>query len=222
VRSAEPPETFLRFLGSSDECAVYLRLDAWRKAPRRRLSPDVAGMTDAGRFEGFVREYQDMVFATAVRLLGNPVEAEDVSQMAFLRAFQRFAEIGTSPGAAGWLKTVTTNLCLNHLSRYRARWQFFSELDRHDANGEVRSYGAALPAPSSAAADAERAEQHARLEDALRRLPDHQRVPLVLFHFEDMSYQRIAALLGVSLGKVKTDIHRGREVLKKELSILDG
>ena len=49
---------------------------------------------------------------------------------------------------------------------------------------------------------------------ALHQLPDQQRVPLVLFHFEDMSYQDIAALLGVSLGKVKTDIHRGRETLK--------
>ena len=56
------------------------------------------------------------------------------------------------------------------------------------------------------------------LERALRRLPDHQRVPLVLFHFEDTSYQDIAVALGVSLGKVKTDIHRGREALKKRLS----
>ena len=49
-----------------------------------------------------------MVFATAVRLLGNPAEAEDVAQTVFLRAFQRFDEIGASPAAAGWLKTVTT------------------------------------------------------------------------------------------------------------------
>ena len=87
-------------------------------------------MTDADRFEAFVREYQDMVFATAVRLLANPTEAEDIAQTVFLRAFERFSSIGTSATAAGWLKTVTTNLCLNHLARYRARWQFFSELDR--------------------------------------------------------------------------------------------
>ena len=49
------------------------------------------------------------------------------------------------------------------------------------------------------------------------RLPDHQRVPLVLFHFEEMSYQEIADALGVSLGKVKTDIHRGREALETQL-----
>ena len=54
-------------------------------------------MTDADQFEAFVRRYQDMVFATAVRLLGNPVEAEDVSQTVFLRAFQQFDAIGSSP-----------------------------------------------------------------------------------------------------------------------------
>ena len=57
----------------------------------------------------------------------------------------------------------------------------------------------------------------ARLGDVIE-LFDHQRVPLVLFHFENASYQDIATALGVSLGKVKTDIHRGREALKRHLS----
>jgi RNA polymerase sigma-70 factor, ECF subfamily len=175
-------------------------------------------MTDADRFEAFVREYQDMVFATAVRLLGGAAEAEDVAQTVFLRAFERFAAISTSATAAGWLKTVTTNLCLNHLTRYRARWQFFSELDRPDEEG---SYAAGLPSAPSGARRGDDADRHALLEGALRGLPDHQRVPLVLFHFEGMGYQEIASTLGVSLGKVKTDIHRGRERLKKELSTLD-
>ena len=59
-----------------------------------------------------------------------------------------------------------------------------------------------------------RSDEQARLERGLRRLPAHQRAPLVLFHFEERSYQEIAALLGVSLAKVKTDMHRGREALK--------
>ena len=49
------------------------------------------------------------------------------------------------------------------------------------------------------------------------RSPDHQRVPLVLFHFEGRSYQEIASVLRVSLGKVKTDMHRGRKALKDRL-----
>lgn len=168
-------------------------------------------MTDAHPFEAFVRRYQDMVYATAVRLLGNPVEAEDVAQSVFLKAFQRFGDVGSSPAAAGWLKTVTRNVCLNHLSRYRARWRFFSELEPRAGAQDEGDYAAGLPAASPAARAAER---HEELERALRRLPDHQRVPLVLFHFEEMSYQAIADALRVSLGKVKTDIRRGREALK--------
>jgi RNA polymerase sigma-70 factor (ECF subfamily) len=174
-------------------------------------------MTDADQFEAFVRRYQDMVFATAVRLLGNPTEAEDIAQTVFMRALQRFEEIGSSPTAAGWLKTVTRNTCLNHLSRYRRRWRLFSELTaKHDtAEGSAPAELLAIAAPVPD--DLERSERQARLERALRELPDHQRIPLVLFHFEELSYQDIAHTLGVSLGKVKTDIHRGREALRLRL-----
>jgi RNA polymerase sigma-70 factor (ECF subfamily) len=173
---------------------------------------------DAHPFEAFVRRYQDMVFATAVRLLGNPVEAEDVAQTVFLRAFQRFEAIGSSPDVVGWLKTVTRNACLNHLSRYRARWRFFSELGRPGEENSGTSYEAALLSEGSPALELEQADRREQLERALRRLPDHQRVPLVLFHFEQASYRDIADALGVSLGKVKTDIHRGREALRRLLS----
>jgi RNA polymerase sigma-70 factor (ECF subfamily) len=164
-------------------------------------------MTD---FEAFVREYQDMVYATAVRLLGRPADAEDVAQAVFLKAYGRFGEIAASPAAAGWLKTVTMRLCFNHLSRYRRRWSLFSELgNRFDAEAPVTAVDESI----------ERNDRSHALERALGRLPDAQRVPLALFHFEDLSYQDIAAALGISLGKVKTDIHRGREALRKELAV---
>jgi RNA polymerase sigma-70 factor, ECF subfamily len=118
---------------------------------------------------------------------------------------------------------VATNLCLNHLSRHRSRWRLFSELQREDAD-EGTSIEDTLPASlDDADADAvERADEEARLERALRDLPDHQRVPIVLFHFEDKSYQEIAGLLGISLAKLKTDIHRGREALRRVLSETHG
>lgn len=172
-------------------------------------------MTDGDRFEAFVREYQDMVFATAVRLLGRDADAEDVAQTVFLRAYERFAELSRSLQVAGWLKTVTTNLCLNHLSRYRARWQFFGDLDAPEAHGLAERLTLMAAGPD----EMERVERQHRLERALRTLPDHQRVPLVLFHFEEMPYASIAETLGISIAKVKSDIHRGREALKKELSI---
>jgi RNA polymerase sigma-70 factor (ECF subfamily) len=180
-------------------------------------------MTDAARFEAFVREYQDLVFGVALRLLANAAEAEDVSQTVFLKAFERFAEIGESPAVAGWLKTVTTNASLNHLSRYRARWRFFSELQRDDSNeGDQLDAVLVVAVPANAEIDMEADDRQQRLECVLQRLPDHQRVPLVLYHFEDKSYQEIAALLGISLAKVKTDIHRGREALRKALTTNHG
>jgi len=174
-------------------------------------------MTDADQFEAFVLQYQDMVFATAVRLVGRSADAEDISQAVFLKAFERFGVLSTSPSVGGWLKTVTTNLCLNHLSRYRARWRFFSELGRGGDAGPF-PLASRLVAGSPPGADLEEADRQQQLEHALRALPDHQRVPLVLFHFEEESYQEIAATLGASVGKIKTDIHRGRMALKRLLS----
>ena len=161
-----------------------------------------------------------MVFATAVRLLGRPAEAEDVAQSVFLKAFERFSALDGNPAAPGWLKTVTTNACLNHLARHRSRWRLFSELDRPQGHaGPGLAFSALLRAPAGQEPDRAYAEadESRRLEQAIRSLPDHQRVPLVLFHFEDWSYQAIATALGVSLGKVKTDIHRGRETLRRAL-----
>ena len=87
-------------------------------------------MTDAQQFEAFLHNYQNMVFSTAMRLLANQSDAEDITQEVFLRAFERFDDLRHSPTVGGWLKTVARNLSLNHLSRYRSRWTFFSDLFR--------------------------------------------------------------------------------------------
>ncbi len=161
-----------------------------------------------------------MVFATAVRLLGNPADAEDVAQTVFLRAFERFDAIRDSPAAAGWLKTVTRHACLNHLARHRNRWRLFSEMTPAGDAADT-SFEATLASSDSPSETLELERRQQDLERALHNLPDHQRVPLVLFHFDEMSYQEIATLLRVSLGKVKTDIHRGREALRKHLAGTD-
>jgi len=84
-----------------------------------------AGVSPVADFTTFMRNYQDMVFSTAARLTGNDAQAEDISQEVFLKAYENYSHLGTSPTAGGWLKTVATNLSLNHLSRYRNRWRFF-------------------------------------------------------------------------------------------------
>ena len=174
-------------------------------------------MPDPQQFEVFMAKYQNMVFSTAMRLLANQTEAQDVAQDVFLKAYERFADLGQSPTAGGWLKTVATNMSLNHLTRYRSRWSFFSELVRPGETEE--SDPIEFAAPDTFEQDLEQADRHQLVEKALQKLPPAQRVPLVLFHLEGLSYEEIAVKLNVSLGKVKTDIFRAREALRKRLRL---
>jgi RNA polymerase sigma-70 factor (ECF subfamily) len=172
-------------------------------------------MTDAQHFEAFLHNYQNLVFSTAMRLTANQAEAEDITQEVFLRAYERFADLQDNPTAGGWLKTVATNLSLNHLTRYRSRWSFFSELFRGTESDEPEEME--FPATDDANETLAAADRRELVEQALQRLPTTQRVPLVLHHFEGLRYEEIAEKLGVSLGKVKTDIFRGREALRQKL-----
>ena len=167
--------------------------------------------------------YQDMVFSTAARLTGNDAVAEDLAQETFLKAYEHYDTLRESPTQGGWLKTVVTNLTLNHLSRYRKRWRFFSDLRRADADddesdGNVPDVLLGCSSPDDLFGNVHAVERHAIVEQALKQLPDHQRVPLVLYHFEEMPYQDIARQLKVSLPKIKTDIMSARLALAKLLT----
>jgi len=159
--------------------------------------------------------YQDMVYSTAARLLGDEAQAQDVAQDVFLKAYENFEQLRTSPTKGGWLKTVTRNLSLNHLSRYRRRWRLFSEFHRDEATEEESQLD--LTGADSALDGIAAEEREQLVEQALRRLPERQRVPLVLYHFEELSYEEIARQLDISLAKVKTDILRARVRLAKLL-----
>jgi RNA polymerase sigma-70 factor, ECF subfamily len=172
-------------------------------------------MTNAQQFEAFMRNYQNMVFSTAMRLVADQAEAEDIAQEVFLKAYERFNDLRDSPTAGGWLKTVATNMSLNHLSRYRSRWSFFSELFSGRDEGDEQE--PEFAAPENVEEELAKADRRTLVEQALQKLPPAQRVPLVLYHLEELSYEEIAAKLRVSLGKVKTDIFRGRESLRKKL-----
>lgn len=173
------------------------------------------GVTTPTDFTTFMRNYQNMVYSTAVRLIGNETQAEDIAQEVFLKAHQHWDNLKGSPTAGGWLKTVATNLSINHVQRYKKRWSFFSDLVHKDDEGGEKEVEFA--APDTFFSNLDSGERRAWVERALEKLPEHQRVPLVLFHFEDMPYEDIARKLGVSLSKVKTDILRAREALAKVL-----
>ena len=158
--------------------------------------------------------YQDMVFTTAARITGRDGAAEDIAQQVFLKAYENFEQLRDSPSAGGWLKTVSRNLALNHATRYRRRWRFFSEMRSADDDDAEMEF----PEPESAGADMDADTRRQIVAEALQQLPDHRRLPLVLYHFEEMPYDQIARQLGVSLPKVKIDIMRARATLAKILA----
>lgn len=206
--SVQPPVTF-RLLTCSG-------LERWINVVTVVQNPDL----DPQAFTSFMQAYQDMVFSTAARLLGHHAQAEDIAQEVFLKAYQHFAQLRDSETAGGWLKTVTTNLSLNHLSRHRKRWWSFSDLRAHNvddpADGQTDEPD--WPDPTNVLQQLATEERHRLFEQALQQLPDAQRVPLVLYHFETLSYQDIARTLGISLAKVKVDILRGRQALARKLA----
>jgi RNA polymerase sigma-70 factor, ECF subfamily len=165
-----------------------------------------------------MRAYQDLVFSTAVRITGNSAQAEDIAQEVFIKAYASFDALRTSETAGGWLRTVARNLSLNYACRYRRRWRLFSEMSTgdEDSDGDFQD---SLPSPDSPD-EVSGAQRSLVIEEALRSLPEHQRLPLVLYHFEEMPYEEISSHLKISLAKVKVDIHRGRAALAKALARL--
>lgn len=164
-------------------------------------------------FSHFVRQYQDMVFSTALRLTADRGDAEDIAQETFLKAHRAFASLAGRPEAGGWLRTTARNLALNHVTRYRRRFVFV---------GSGADSAALEPEPAEADASAWLYDQTEWLKRALLDLPRKFRVPLVLYYYEGMDYAGIAAALGISLPKVKTDILRGRRRLRQMLEQLEG
>jgi RNA polymerase sigma-70 factor (ECF subfamily) len=162
-----------------------------------------------------MRAYQDMVFTTAARLTGRDAQAEDIAQEVFIRAYEHFEQLRGSPSAGGWLKTVARNLSLNYLTRHRRRWRLFSEMPGGDDDESPTE--PQIPVADTLLLDRSGEERRALVEDALRGLPERQRVALVLYHFEELSYDQVATQLRVSLASIKSDIHRGRVTLLRQL-----
>ena len=171
-------------------------------------------MTDIEHFEVFMRNYQDMVYSTAVRLLGNETDAQDIAQTVFLKAYDFFGSLAQSKTAGGWLKTVTTNLCLNHLTRYRARWRFFSELRRDEDDADFLE---SVPAPDTMTPDLDESDDRRLLETALHKLPEAQRMAIVLRRYDDISYEEIGEILDLSVPAVKSVLFRARTELREKL-----
>jgi RNA polymerase sigma-70 factor (ECF subfamily) len=161
---------------------------------------------DAAAFEALVRRHMAAAYAVALARTGEPADAEDVAQDAFVSALQRIEECRQPDQFGAWLLTIVRNRALD-FHRYRA----------------VR---ATLPLESAAEAadrsspelDAERAELRDDLVEALAELTDLQREALLLYDFEGFSHREIAQRLGISEGSARVHLFNGRRALRGHLA----
>jgi RNA polymerase sigma factor (sigma-70 family) len=167
-----------------------------------------------GHFEALVKGHADRCFAIALRMLGDPHDAEEIAQDALVRAYRALA--GYEPERIrelrlrGWLTTIVANLCRNRLRRRPPAQTPLQPLV--EAGLEPAASGATDPA---ALAD-RRAEQE-RLAAAVLGLPERYRLPVVLRHVDDLSYEELAVALGRPEGTVKAQVHRGLAMLRTAL-----
>ena len=154
-----------------------------------------------------VRNHSARVYRLAYRLTGNPHDAEDLTQEVFVRVFRSLSSY--TPGTfEGWLHRITTNLFLD-LVRRRARIRF----DALPADAERLVSGERGPAQVY-----EDTHFDADVQAALDALPPDFRAAVVLCDLEGLSYEEIAATLGIKIGTVRSRIHRGRSQLRAALA----
>ncbi|MEU1391336.1 MULTISPECIES: RNA polymerase sigma factor SigE [unclassified Nonomuraea] len=158
-------------------------------------------------WEEVVRTHSARVYRLAYRLTGNVHDAEDLTQEVFVRVFRSLSSY--TPGTfEGWLHRITTNLFLD-MARRKQRIRFEGLAD--DAAERLRGRE---PSPAQAFDDA---HLEPDIQAALDALAPEFRAAIVLCDIEGLSYEEIAATLGVKLGTVRSRIHRGRAQLREAL-----
>lgn len=165
---------------------------------------------DLAAFNSLVERYERAVFNLSYRLLGHHQAAEDATQEAFLSAFRAIR--GFAGGnVRSWLLRIAANECKDELRR-RSRKDHADSLDvmfdSEDHHVEVADPG------ESAEILVLRAEQASLLNDLLLALPYEQREAIVLVDVYEFRYDEVASITAVSVGTVKSRVHRGRERLR--------
>jgi RNA polymerase sigma factor (sigma-70 family) len=177
--------------------------------PAVRPEPPEAEGWVAPTWEQVVRDHSARVYRLAYRLSGNPQDAEDLTQETFVRVFRSLADF--SPGTfEGWLHRITTNLFLDMVRRrQRIRFDALPE--------DTERLPGTAPSPEQVYADTHLDPQ---VQAALDALSPEFRVAVVLCDIEGLTYEEIAATLGIKLGTVRSRIHRGRVQLRQALAHL--
>lgn len=156
-------------------------------------------------FRLLVDRHMPSLILLARRLLRDEAEAEDVAQEALLRLWRQGQSLDVGPAGVGpWLKRVVSNLAIDKL-RVRGRFDVTDEPpEQPQAADQLRTL--------------EQRELADRVEEALRRLPDRQRLALTMFHYEGLSMQEVGGMMGVSAEAIESLLARARRTLKVALA----
>jgi RNA polymerase sigma-70 factor (ECF subfamily) len=180
--------------------------------PQRRdlILVERAQAGDLAAFNDLVSLYQDQLFGLVARMVPDPDQASDAVQEAFFSAYRNLASF-RGGSVRSWLSRIAVNAAMDiQRSRKRHPVQPYPELEDE-----------AWQPPAGVEADPERqvvaAERVRVLTAALAGIGDDQRAAIVLFDVEGFDYTEIADMTGVSLGTVKSRIHRGRLALRRSL-----
>lgn len=172
-----------------------------------------AAAGDPAAFEQLVLTYQKPVYNLALRMVGNPDDAFDLTQEAFLRAWRSMEQVRESGAFSSWLFRLTSNVCLDFLRAAKRRKTVSLSFEGEDGEQQLE-----LPDPSP---DPEHcllamANRQAVME-AMNDLAVEHRQILTLRVINELSYQQIAEILDVAEGTVKSRLSRARRALRKKL-----
>jgi RNA polymerase sigma-70 factor (ECF subfamily) len=180
-------------------------------------------LTSPEAFTALVREHQAAVFRTLTRLTGPGPHVEDLAQEAFLRLYRALPEFRGDAAISTYLYRIVVNLAQDEWKRRRRERGVFAESPHSDDDTDSPAWIESLPGdtlrqhnrnPEQRFADA---ELQTIVDRELARLTEAERTVLVLYHAEELSYDAIAAALGLPLNTVRTHLHRGRKRLSERI-----
>ena len=167
----------------------------------------LAGQQNA--FEVLVERYKDAVQNLAYRMLGNPTEAEDVTQEVFVRAYTQLATYKPAHKFSTWLLSIASHLAIDQLRRRR-----FLALPLEDVPFLEWMADLGIGPEQSAL----QGEQQDEIQAYLQRLPSKYRAVIVLRYWYDLSYEEISTALNLTPALVKARLHRARELLARYIN----
>ncbi len=177
-----------------------------------RDDAELVSLCLAGRqsaFDGLVSRHHRQIYNMVYRMIGNPEDAADLTQDAFLRAYERLHTFQLDRSFLAWMRAIASNLTIDHLRRRRQPTVSLDERLESGAQHADESPG------SSPAHRVVMAEDSRRVLAAVQKLPEKQRAVLVLRHIEGLKLEEIAASLRMPLGTVKTMLFRGRAAVRE-------